>query len=147
MPPQSKHTSCLILSTRVSSIRNPILNATTLVKLYSQVDQRPFSDMYECRTWGLSRNVVTFTLTVQGVPNIGDITDLVSPHGKIGRVEDIDKQEELNVRSCKVNYQMYLYIIELNFNGHICTYKTLKGNGTTLMQITLIQVYTNENHS
>ncbi|KAK3108572.1 hypothetical protein FSP39_011015 [Pinctada imbricata] len=66
------------------------------LKSYLKEDQSPFSDMYECRYWGLSNKTATFTLTIEGQPSANEITDFVSPQGKIGRVDNIEKKEEEN---------------------------------------------------
>ena len=66
---------------------------------YLTEGQELFGDVYECRTWGSTKKVLTLTVKISGIPQKNEIIEMISPDGKIGRVESTSMDDEEIVSS------------------------------------------------
>lgn len=61
-------------------------------------DQTPYSDMFELRTWGVTRKTLSLKVIVEGIPKCNEHLFIVSQDRQIGRVDNFMKNEAENVR-------------------------------------------------
>ncbi|XP_022307089.2 uncharacterized protein LOC111113267 isoform X1 [Crassostrea virginica] len=78
---------------------------TTLKSLLKD-DQTAYSDMFEIRTWGVTRKTLAFALTIEGVPKLNEHLHVVSPNGSIGRVDNHVKNEDENTTEVTLTLKM-----------------------------------------
>jgi len=71
----------------------------TDMKRYISEDEEEelFSDVYDVRTWNLTKPVLTFTLTTHGIPRKNQKISFISPVGNIGQIDSFTKKEDENV--------------------------------------------------
>ena len=89
---------------------------TTLKSLLKE-DQTAYSDMFEIRTWGVTRKTLAFALTIEGVPKLNEHLHVVSPNGSIGRVDNHVKNEVENV---SINYELVFVTSDVLIIKLIC---------------------------
>lgn len=61
---------------------------------YLTEGQELFGDVYECRTWGSTKKVLTLTVKISGIPQKNEVIEMISPDGKIGRVESTSMDDK-----------------------------------------------------
>ena len=66
---------------------------------YVTEGQELFGDVYECRTWGSTKKVLTLNLKISDIPQKNEVIEIISPDGKIGLVESTSMDDQTNV-SC-----------------------------------------------
>ena len=63
---------------------------------YVTEGQELFGDVYECRTWGSTKKVLTLNLKISGIPQKNEVIEIISPDGKIGLVESTSMDDKTN---------------------------------------------------
>lgn len=94
---------------------------TTLKSLLNE-DQTAYSDMFEIRTWGVTRKTLAFALKIEGVPKLNEHLHVVSPNGSIGRVDNHVKNEDENV---SINYEVVFLTSDVLIIKLICKSKAM----------------------
>ncbi|XP_048753811.2 uncharacterized protein LOC125665218 isoform X2 [Ostrea edulis] len=91
----------LNLTVKAIDVRNPFIlfcrkmqSEFTELKSLLREEEIPYSDMFEIRTWGVTRKTLTLSLIVEGVPKCNEHLKIVSPLGHIGRVDNFVKNDD-----------------------------------------------------
>ncbi|XP_048753803.2 uncharacterized protein LOC125665215 isoform X3 [Ostrea edulis] len=103
----------LNLTVKAIDVRNPFIlfcrkmqSEFTELKSLLREEEIPYSDMFEIRTWGVTRKTLTLSLIVEGVPNCNEHLKIVSPLGHIGRVDNFVKNDDENTTEVLITIKM-----------------------------------------
>lgn len=70
----------------------------TELKWLLHEDQTPYSDMYELQTWEFTRKTLSLKVYLEGMPKNNEHLVIISNDKRIGRVDNVIKNEDENVR-------------------------------------------------
>ncbi|XP_048753807.2 uncharacterized protein LOC125665217 [Ostrea edulis] len=103
----------LNLTVKAIDVRNPFIlfcrkmqSEFTELKSLLREEEIPYSDMFEIRTWGVTRKTLTLSLIVEGVPKCNEHLKIVSPLGHIGRVDNFVKNDDENTTEVLLTIKM-----------------------------------------
>lgn len=103
----------LRLTLSAIDVRNPFIffcrkmqSEYTDLKSLLHEDQTPYSDMFELRTWGVTRKTLSLKVIVEGIPKCNEHLFIVSHDRQQGRVDNFIKNEDENTTEVTLTIKM-----------------------------------------